>query len=118
MHTLLDALGGAHRDAEQFYPVAEICRGAQVGRRDGGDAFDIHSALRDLGAEGETGEDRKLLRGVVTVDVEGRVGLGVTETLRVLQAFGERQALLLHPGEDVVAGAVENSVDPADPGAR
>jgi hypothetical protein len=33
------------------------------------------------------------------------------------QALGERQALLLHPGQDVVAGAVKDAVDAIDAGA-
>ena len=53
----------------------------------------------------------------MAVDVEGRIGFGITEPLRVLQAFGKRQALLLHPGQDVIAGAVEDAVDAVDAGA-
>ncbi len=102
---------------EQLDAVAEFFGGAQILRRDRGDAFDIDRALRHLGAEGEAGQNRKLLRGVVAVDVERRIGLGITETLRVLQAFGERQAFLLHPRQDVIAGAVENAVDAVDAGA-
>ena len=56
----------------------------------------------------------ELLRGVVALDVEGRIGLGVAEPLRVLQAVGERQPLLLHARQDVVAGAVEDAVDARD----
>ena len=89
MHALLDAFRGPHRDAEQLDPVTEFVGGAQIFRRDRGDAFDIDRALRNLGAESEAGEDGKLLRGVVAVDVERRIGLGITEPLRVLQAFGE-----------------------------
>ena len=117
MHALLDALGGPHRDAEQLDAIAELFGGAQIFRRDRRDAFDIDRALRDLGAEGEAGQDGELLRGVVAVDVERRIGLGVAEPLRVLQAFGERQAFLLHPGQDVIAGAVEDAVDAVDVGA-
>ena len=47
-------------------------------------------------------------------DVEGRIGLGIAEPLRVLQAFVEGQALRLHPGQDVVAGAVEDAEDAGD----
>ena len=45
------------------------------------------------------------------LDVERRIGLRIAEPLRVLQAVGKRQALLLHAGEDVIAGAVEDAVD-------
>src|ERR1700756_4564944 len=42
-------------------------------------AFDIHGALVDLGAESQARQDRKLLRGIVALDVESGIGLGVTE---------------------------------------
>ena len=102
---------------KQLDPIAEFLRGAQIFRRDRGDAFDIDRALGNLGAEREAGQDRKLLRGVVAIDVERRIGLGIAEPLRVLQAFGKRQAFLLHPGQDVIAGAVEDAVDAVDGGA-
>ena len=50
----------------------------------------------------------------MTFDIEARIGLGVAEALRVLEAIGKRQFLLLHPREDVIAGAVENPVDALD----
>ena len=89
MHALLDALGGPHRDPEQFDAKAKFLRRAQIFRRDRGDAFDIDRALRDLGAEGEARQNGKLLRGVMAIDVERRVGLGIAQPLGVLQAFGE-----------------------------
>ncbi len=55
--------------------------------------------------------------GVEAADVEGRVGLGIAELLRFLQAHVEGQTLLLHAREDVVAGAVEDSVDAVDAAA-
>ncbi len=54
----------------------------------------------------------------MAVDVEGRIGLGIAEPLRILQTFGKRQSLLLHPRQDVVAGAVENAIDAVDAGRR
>lgn len=118
MHALLDALGGANGNTEQLEPVTEIVSGAQIFRRDGGDTFDIHRALSNFRAESEAGENGKLLRGIVAVDVEGRVGLGIAEALRILEALGKRQALLLHPGQDVIAGAVEDAIDAVDAGSR
>ena len=53
------------------------------------------------------------MRGVVAVDVEGRIGLGIAEPLRLGEAGVEGQALLLHAGQDVVAGAVEDAEDAA-----
>ena len=53
----------------------------------------------------------------MAIDVEGRIGLGVAEPLRILQAFGERQSFLFHTGQDVIAGAVEDAIDAIDAGA-
>ena len=55
--------------------------------------------------------------GVEAADVEGRIGLRIAEPLRLLEAFRERQTLLVHAGEDVVAGAVEDAVDAGDAAA-
>src|ERR1700731_1090951 len=123
MHALLDALRGAHRNPEQFYAVAKFFRGTQILRRDRRNAFDVDRALRDLGAKGEAGQYRQFLRGVMAIDVEGRVGFRISQPLCILQAFGERPALLLHPGQDVVTSAVEDAVTrltavPAKPSRR
>src|SRR6516162_1933655 len=111
MYALLDALVGLDRDAQQFHAVAELSGPFEVFGRDRRYAFDIHGALIDLGAESQARQDRELLRGIVALDVEGGIGLGVTELLRLLQAVRERELLLLHARQDVVAGAVEDSVD-------
>src|SRR5215475_3756891 len=89
VHALLDALCRAYRDAKQLDAVAEVRGGAQILGRDGGNTFDMDRAFRNLRAEGEAREDGELLRGIVAIDVEGRIGFGIAETLRVLQAFGE-----------------------------
>ena len=102
------------RDAEELDPVAEFVGRLDVGRRDRRDALDIDRVRVDLGAEGNRRQQRQLVGGVVAVDVEGRVGLGVAQPLGCGEALGERQALVLHAGQDVVAGAVEDAVDAAD----
>ena len=81
---------------EQLHAVAELVGPFQVFRRDGRDALHVDGALVDLDAEGETGQDGELLRRIVALDVEGRVGLGIAEALRLLQAVGEGELLLLH----------------------
>ena len=68
----------------------------------------------DAGAERERGENGELVGGVEAADVEGRVGLGVAEFLRLGEADAERQPLLLHARENVIAGAVEDAGDAPD----
>ena len=95
MHALLDAGVGALRDAEQLHAIAELVGGFEIGERDRLDAFHMHRVGVDLGAEGDAGQDRDLVRGVEAADVEGRIGLRIAELLRFLQADVEGQPLLL-----------------------
>ena len=47
----------------------------------------------------------------MTLDIESGIGLGVAQALGFPKTLRERQLVLLHAGEDVVAGAVEDAVD-------
>ena len=118
MHALLDAVLGALGDAEQFDAEAEFVGGGEIGERNRLDALDRNRRGVDARAEGERGENRELVSGVETADVECRVGLGVAELLRLGEADLERQPLGLHARENVIAGAVENSGRRAAPRCR
>ena len=92
MDALLDAAVGAAGDAEQLDAVAELVGRLDVGRRDRRDALDIDRLGVDLGAEGDRRQQRELVGGVEAVDVEGRIGLGIAEPLRLREALVEGQA--------------------------
>ena len=109
---------GALGDAKQLDAIAELLRHREIERRDRRDAFDIDRVRVNLGAEGEARQDGELVRGIEAFDVEGRVGFGIAETLRILEALGKGQPFEFHPGEDVVAGAVEDAVEARDRIAR
>ncbi len=111
MHALLDAAVGLHRNAEQLDAIAKLVGGREIGRLDRGNALDIDRIGIDFGAERDRRQDRELLRGIEALDIESRIGLGIAEPLRILQAFGEGQLVLLHAGQDVIAGAVQDAVD-------
>ena len=83
-----------------------------------GDALAVHRLERHGGVEGEAREDRRLLRGVVALDIGGRVGLGVAEPLRVGEHVAELGALGVHAVEDVVRRAVDDAHDPLHAVAR
>ena len=57
----------------------------------------------------------ELVGGVDAVDVEAGIGLGVARRLRFGEHDVEVAAGLAHGGQDVVAGAVEDAVEPAHP---
>src|SRR5690606_5251165 len=68
----------------------------------------------DRRAEGDGGEERELMGAVIAFDIEGRIRLGITETLRLGEALLKGQPFALHAREDIIAGAVEDAVDAAD----
>ena len=109
--------------AQELDPVAELDGEADVERADVADALDVDRVVIDRAAEHDAGEDRELVRGIDPVDVGGRVGLRITQLLRLLEHGGEVPRLaglhgLVHRRHDVVAGAVQDAVDAADAVAR
>ena len=64
-------------------------RKADVVRRDLLDALHRHGGEIGRGAERQAGKQGELVRGVAAADVEGRIGLGIAERLRLLQHLGE-----------------------------
>ena len=101
-------------DPEELDGVAEASRGLDVEPGHVADAFDVDLIGSDPEAVGEGGEDAGLVGGVVAIDVEGGIGLGVSETLGIGEDGGEFGAFELHPGEDVIAGAVDDAADGLD----
>ena len=71
----VDAAG----DGEQLDRVAEFGGVAEVAGGELGDPFAVDAVGRDPGVEGEAGEDRELVGGVVALDVVGGVRLGVAQ---------------------------------------
>ncbi len=106
-------LSAPRGDAQELDAVAHVLGRLDVGLGDRLDALDVDLVEGDLGAEGEARQDGELVGGVEAADVEGRIGLGVAARLRLLQHLVEGAVLVLHGGEDVIAGAVEDAVDAA-----
>ena len=109
-----DAGLGAAGDAEQLDAVAEFAGEQDVQGGDGADALDMDRGEIDGAVERQRGQDGQLVGGVDAVDVEGGIGLGVAQPLRLGQHVGELAAVVAHGGQDVVAGAVQDAGDAAD----
>ena len=115
MNALLQTLLGQPRDAEQLDAVAELLGEVDVEPGDVPDPFRINPVEIDRAAETDTRQDRQLVRGIDTVDVEARIGFGIAELLRFRQDLGEFVRALAHRRQDVVRGAVQDAVDALQP---
>ena len=111
MHALLDALLGLDCDTQELDAVSKLVRPGEILGSDRGDALHVDRTLIGFGPERQACQDCELLRRVMAFDVEARISLGVAEPLRLPQALGKRHLLLLHAGQNVIAGAIEDSVD-------
>ena len=66
------------------------------------------------GAKGEAGQDRQLMRRINAIDIESWVCFGISQSLGIGEHIGKVTAMGLHFREDIVAGAVEDSIDRGD----
>ena len=105
------AVLAAYRAAEQLDDAAELVGVCDVLKGDLGDALAGNRIRVELVAVGEVGKDADLAAGIVTLNVGGRVLLGVAVDLRLTQRVLEGDAVVDHLGQDVVGGAVQNAAD-------
>ena len=86
------AVAGAPRDSQQLDPVAKLVGKCDVVGGDMADSLDMHAVEVDFRAESECGQNGEFVGRVDTVDVEGRVRLGIAQSLRVGENLVERPA--------------------------
>ncbi|KAF5292674.1 hypothetical protein FQR65_LT20242 [Abscondita terminalis] len=91
-------------DAQQLDTVAQLLGVPDVGGRQLGDA--LHMRLVELhgDAEGDGAHQRDLVGCVHALDVEGGVGFGVAQALRLFQHHGKIKTLVAHLAEDEIGG--------------
>ena len=96
-------------DGQELDRVAQLARVGDVRARDAADALGVDVLEVHEGPEGQGDEDLELVGGVEALDVERRIGLRVAAGLGLLEHLGEVEPLVGHPGQDVVAGAVDDA---------
>ncbi|MDF9774939.1 hypothetical protein OKW11_001896 [Pseudomonas baetica] len=114
VHAQFDTGRGAARHAQVLDAVAQRFGVIHVGRRQLGDAFGISLVELQRDAERDGRQDRQLVSGIDPLNVEGRVGFGVTQSLGFGQHVFEGATLLTHFRQDEVAGAVDDPGHPVD----
>src|SRR5687768_16278844 len=110
MGAQLDLLAAVVTDAQVLEREAEALGEAEIDVFDATDALDQKLIGADAAVERQHADDRQLLGGVMALDVERRVRLGVAELLRLRERSRKRQACLTHAREDIVASTVEDGV--------
>ena len=99
-------------DREELDDTAHRPGAGHVGGGDVGDPLPVDVGRGHPGVERKTGEDRRLRGRVEPLDVGGRVSLGISQCLGLLECLGEARASRVHPVEDVVGRAVDDAEHP------
>ena len=100
------------RHAEQLDHVSKLASESEVAGVESVDAFSVDPVRANPDAKSQTGQDHGLGGGVGPADVGGRIGLGIPQGLGGLEGIVEGSPVLIHRGEDVVGGAVDDARAP------
>src|SRR4051812_19071749 len=92
----------------------QLVRVFEIHRRDATNSLRINVRGSHALSEREGAEDRELRTRIETVDVGGRIGLGITGSLCFGQDRVKRSTARFNFRQDVIAGAVENAVERGD----
>ncbi len=114
MYPQLDTAGRAACHAQVLDAIAQGFGIVHVSRGQLGDAFGVSLVELQRNTKRDGRQDGQLVRGIDAFDVEGRIGFGVTQRLRLGEHVFEGAAFLTHFGEDEVASAVDDPRNPVD----
>ena len=106
--------GRLTRGAEQPDGVMQLVRVLEIHGQQAPDSLGVDIGWRDLLAERERREYSELGARVITVHVGAGIGFGIAQTLRFLERPVEGDAALFDLRQDIVAGAVQDSVERGD----
>ena len=101
-------------DGKELDLISEFIGKLDVGKRDIAEPLNVNGVHPEPFAVCESGKDRRLVRSIESVNVEGWIRFRIAELLRILENRGEINFLALHPCQDIIAGAVHDTVDTAD----
>src|SRR5205823_14898487 len=86
----------------------------EIGGSDVADASHWNFCGIDGVSKSDARENCDLVTRIKAVNVEGRIGFSIAGGLCLLQRLTETNPALLHLRQDVVAGAVQNSINRLD----
>src|SRR5690606_8517160 len=118
MHTQLDTCFGASRHTQVLDAITQRLGVIHIRRGQLRNAFGVGLVELQRNTERNGRKDGQFVCGIDAFDVEGRIGLGITQLLGFLEHVLKGATLLAHLGEDEVASAVDDAGQPVDTVAR
>ena len=98
-------------NSQELYLIAQLLGIAKVRLGQARDALTIYLLRTDGGVEADTGQYSQFVGGVPALNIVGGISLSIAQFLSLLQRLAESHAILGHPGENVVGGAIDDGID-------
>ncbi len=114
MHALKQLPLAGFGQADKLDAKAQSRRLVDIGEFHGADALGGDGRKIDAGAKGQGGQDRQFMGGIDAIDIKTGVGLGIAGGLGFGEDMAEIQPFIFHPRQDIIAGAVEQAINPGD----
>ena len=114
VHPLLDTLRGLAGNAQVLDAITQFIGIGHVLGLYPGNALGIGTFQLQRDAEGDGAQDGQFVGRIGPFHVKSRVGLGVAEVLGLAQGLIETAIAVAHPGQDVIAGTVDDTGHPFD----
>ena len=118
MDPLLDRRAAPTRDPQKLDPVSKRLRKLDIERGNPPNALRIDIFKIHAASERNRCQDRQLVRCIDAIDIETRIGLGVSQRLSIGKNIVKLTPCLAHRGQDVVTGTVQNTVKTGNPVTR
>ena len=109
MNASRDAVRTGLADGKQLDDAVHVPSGGNVLPSDGSDALPVHLVAAHARVERQGGQQGRLGGGVISLDVGGRIGLGISLGLRLGQSVVETCSRGRHLVKDVVRRAIHDS---------
>ena len=97
--------------AQQLHPPSICLRQPHIRQVQSRDSLCKDLSRQNLPAKGQIRQDADLAAGVHSLHISGGIRLRIALFLGLLQRFGKGGTAAVHPGEDIVGGAIEDAVD-------
>ena len=108
----LNACFGALGDTQQLDAIAQLLGVFNVGGSQLGNAFDVGLVKLNRYAKSQSTHEGDFVCRVHTFNVEGGVGLGITQSLSLLEDHIKVQTFFTHFGQNEIGGAIDDASDP------
>ena len=106
MYPGLDLVIQKFADCQQLYAIAELLGKGDIQWRDPGNSLDINILQINFHAVCQCRQDGQFVGRIISFNVQGRIGFGISLSLRLGERRFKCDPLVRNFGQYIVAGAV------------